>query len=173
MPFEQKTPPFDENSVPFTGDPSAYVHALSKGKAHSLLATFPDAVILTADTVVYKSGKVYNKPIDLDDAFQAVSELAGDWHSVFTGVTVLLGSQEFTGAEETRVLFNPLTPEQIRHYHQKMEWRDKAGGYAIQMGGGLVINRIEGCYYNVMGLPVNTARELLFKAGIDLWLYLK
>lgn len=173
LPFAQATPPFDEEAVPFEGNPIQYVKQLSKGKADALLPLYPDAIILTADTIVYRDGKIYGKPKDLQDAFQALTELSGQWHSVFTGVTVCRKNEEYHHCEETKVLFNALTPGEIRHYHQKLQWSDKAGSYAIQMAGGLIVKRIEGCYYNVMGLPINTVRLLLSRMGIELWDYLK
>lgn len=173
LPFEQKTPQFDEEAYPFSGNPIEYVNALSEGKAQSLKQLYPESIILTADTIVYRGGKIYGKPRTSEDAFQALTELEGRWHSVFTGVTLLHNGEIHTLAEETRVLFNTLSHAQIRHYHTKLHWADKAGGYAIQMGGGLIVNKIEGCYYNVMGLPINTVRTLLLKIGIELWDYLK
>lgn len=172
LPFEQASPDYDEESIPYTGNPTDYVCQLSKGKADSLAHRFPDDIIITADTIVLMNGKIYGKPRNKQEGFQALSELSGNWHSVFTGVTVRKGPQEYSGAEETKVLFNQLTPEQIKWYHQQLHCEDKAGGYAIQQGGGIVIKKIDGCYYNVMGLPMNTLRELLGQVGIDLWHYL-
>ena len=173
LPFEQISPVFDEEEVPFRGDPSAYVIEIAEGKARNLAQRLPESLILTADTTVYRNGKIYGKPANAEDAFNALSELAGKWHSVFTGVCLYSDGNLYHQAEETRVLFNSLTSEEIRHYHQKLHWSDKAGGYAVQMAGGLAINKIDGCYYNVMGLPINSVRHLLLKAGIDLWDYIK
>ncbi|HEV8053062.1 MAG TPA: nucleoside triphosphate pyrophosphatase [Parachlamydiaceae bacterium] len=173
LPFVAVTSNFDEDSVPFNDNPTEYVCEIATSKARALVPLFPDDLILTADTTVYKSGKIYGKPKDPEDAFQALSELAGDWHSVYTGITLISNHHVWSAFEETRVLFNPLTPEEIRHYHKKLHWSDKAGGYAIQMAGGLAVNKIDGCYYNVMGLPINSVRKLLLNVDIDLWDYLK
>lgn len=173
LPFEVATSYFDEASVQFKGNPEEYVCAISKGKADALHNNFPQHTILTADTTVYHAGKIYNKPENEQDAFQSLSELAGNWHSVFTGVTVRRGHEEFHRAEETKVLFNPLTPQQIRQYHTQLHLYDKAGSYQIQMAGGLIVRKIEGCYYNVLGLPINTVRTLLIHFGVDLWNYLR
>lgn len=173
LPFQTATSNFDEDSVPFLGDPKNYVSVIAEGKAKVLAAEYPQSLILTADTTVYKDGKIYGKPASSEEAFTALSELAGQWHSVFTGMVLLQGNQLWNAVEETRVLFNPLTPEEIRHYHKTLHWSDKAGGYAIQMGGGLAVKKIDGCYYNVMGLPINSMRQLLLNANIDLWNYLK
>lgn len=172
LPFEQVSPDFDEDSILFNNNPEEYVCLLSKGKANSLASRYPKAIIITADTIVYRAGKIYGKPRDSEEAFNNLSELIGEWHTVYTGITVQYGEQAFYQAEATNVLFNHLTPQQIRHYHSRLEWADKAGGYAIQMPGGLIVRRIEGCYYNVMGLPINTLEVLLKRVGIELWDYL-
>lgn len=171
LPFDQATPPFDEDQIPFQGEPIEYVCHLARGKALSLLKSYPDQVILTADTIVYRNGKIFGKPKSLQEAIQSFSELVGNWHTVYTGVAVRYGDLEFTHYEGTNVLFNPLNKEQIIHYLSRIEWADKAGGYAIQMAGGLIVNKIEGCYYNVMGLPINTVERLLKNVNIELWDY--
>jgi septum formation protein len=170
--FKQASPPYDESLVPFKGDPKAYVCELSSGKAHSLVQKFPNDIILTADTIVYLEGKIYGKPKDENDAYKSLSELVGRWHTVYTGVTVMLGEKSYHQAEATQVLFNDLTPDQIRHYHSRLNWADKAGGYAIQLAGGLIVKKIDGCFYNVMGLPINTVEVLLKHFNIELWDYL-
>jgi len=173
LPFEQASPPFIEEDVPYLGDPEQYASAISKGKAHSLATRFPHALILTADTVVFKDGKVYGKPRDLAEAALILTEFSGGWHSVFTSVSLLHEGQLWNQCEETRVLFNPLTPSEISHYHSKLDWTDKAGGYTVQMAGGLAVRKIEGCYYNVLGLPINSVRHLLKQVNIDLWDYIR
>lgn len=169
IPFQQVSPDFDEEAIPFYDDPEKFVCQLSKGKADSLKQQFPDAFIITADTIVYRGGRIFGKPRNLDEAFQFLSELAGQWHTVYTGVTVRHREKEFHRAEATKVLFNALNSDQIRHYHGMICWADKAGGYAIQEEGGLIIRKIDGCYYNVMGLPINTVNDLLNMIGVDLW----
>lgn len=173
LPFVQQSSDFDEDSVAFKGDPVKHVCELSDGKAAALAKTFSKAAILTADTIVYFNGKLYNKPLTEEEAFQFLSELVGQWHSVFTGVSVYKDGKLFHQAEETKVLFNKLSPEEIRHYHSKIHWADKAGGYAVQSAGGLIVRKIDGCYYNVMGLPINTVRQLLKHIGIELWDYVQ
>lgn len=172
LPFKQVSPDFDEESVPWEGDPKAYASTISIGKARSLAGRFPTDPILTADTVVYMNGKIYLKPKDEEEACTFFSELVGKWHSVFTGVTVKMGAEEHSSVEETKVLFNSLTNRQIRQFLHHMPYTDKAGGYFIQEGGSLIAKRIEGCFYNVMGLPINTVHELLLKINLDLWDYL-
>lgn len=171
LPFIQATPLFNEESVDYRRDPIKYVCSIAENKARTLQHLYPDDIILTADTTVYRAGKIYNKPKNEQEAFNMLSELVGKWHSVFTGVAVLQGETLRTGWEETRVLFNAMTEDEIRQYHRKIHWADKAGGYAIQMAGGLIVKKIDGCYYNVMGLPINTIHSLLKQSGIELWDY--
>lgn len=173
IPFTQATPPFVEEAVPFTGDPKEYVTTLSRGKAESLSHAYPNAILLTADTVVYCKGNVFNKPRDLDEAITFLSTFSGHWQSIFTGVTIRSGKEEYFDVEETRILFNELSQEQIRAFLSSIHWHDKAGGYTIQGIGNLLVRKIEGCYNNVTGLPVNTVRKLLLNVGIDLWHYVK
>jgi septum formation protein len=172
-PFVQIPSAFDEDLVIFQGNPSQYAQELSLKKAQELASRFPDDVILTADTVVYFEGNIYNKPNSEMDAFSMLRAFAGKWQSVFTAVTVYKRGTFHSGFEETKILFNPLTDDQIRLYHKSISFMDKAGAYAIQQAGSILVSRMDGCYYNVMGLPVNTVKVLLLKAGIDLWHFLK
>jgi septum formation protein len=172
LPFQQVSPHFDEEAVVFKGDPIEYVNTLAKGKLESLAKDFPEQILLTADTVVYREGNIYNKPADEEEAFQILKQLVGNWHSVYTGIAVQYQGKLFQAAEETQVLFNSLTDEQIHTYYHRLPYKDKAGGYSIQQAGSLIVKKIDGCFYNVMGLPINTLRDLLNKAGIDLWAHL-
>lgn len=165
LPFEVKAPNFEEKSIPFGGDPIAYASALAQGKARSLEA---DSPVLGADTIVVHRGQVFGKPANDEEAFENLCILSGQWHSVITAVSD--GTTTLT--EETRVLFRRLTPDQIRRYVKAIKSSDKAGGYAIQMSGSLIVQRIEGCYYNVLGLPIGALHDLLLTQGIDLWDYL-
>lgn len=167
--FEQISPNFDEEAILFKEPPSSFVQQLATGKALSLSKQYPEAAILSADTIVYKEGKIYGKPKDEKEAFQSLQELQGSWHSVYSGVALWQAGNLYERFEETKVLFNPLTPLQIEQYLKALHWADKAGGYAIQLAGSLIVQKIEGCYYNVMGLPINSVNKLFKEIGIDLW----
>jgi septum formation protein len=173
LPFVQVASEFDEDSIPFKGDPAAHAILLSQKKAETLAKRYPKDVILTADSVVFCKGKLYNKPVDEHEAFKFLSEICGEWQQVITGVTARRGSEIHSEHEETKLLFNRLSPEQIRKFHSHCYFLDKAGGYAIEKSGNLIVSRIEGCYYNVLGLPIQVTRNLLLKLGIDLWDFLK
>lgn len=173
VPFQQVSPPFDETQVPFKGDPAMFASEVAHRKALSLLDLYPEAVILTADTIVYQNSRLFLKPENLSEAHAMLRELSGKEHQVFTGVCVLKKKECFLEVEKTSVFFNELTDSQIHAYHNHFYPLDKAGGYAIQKGGSLIVKRIEGCYDNIMGLPIQTVSRLLLKAGIDLWNHLK
>lgn len=173
--FSQVKAGFDEDRVVFTGDPAAFAIEVARGKALELYKRFPKKTILTADTIVFARGKIYGKPPDFGKAKQMLKELSGTTHQVFTGVAVTDSEKGdlFTDVSMSLVTFHELTEAQIDAYHRSFFPLDKAGGYAIQKGGSLIVKRIEGCYYNIMGLPLDAVRGLLKKARIDLWDYLK
>lgn len=116
LPFVQVASEFDEDSIPFKGDPTAHATLLSQKKAETLAKRYPKDVILTADSVVFCKGKLYNKPADEHEAFQFLSEICGQWQQVITGVTARRGNEVHSGHEETRLLFNRLSPEQIKNF---------------------------------------------------------
>jgi len=173
IPFKQVVPDYDEEAVPFEDNPVEYVQILALGKANTLVSTYPNSLILTADTIVYKQGRIFGKPKNAQEAIENLKTLSGDWHSVFTGLAFASQGHLYKEWEETRVLFNILTDEQVKTYYQMLSLSDKAGGYMIQGSGGLIVKRIEGCYYNVMGLPLNGLCKILKKGGIDLWKHFK
>lgn len=172
LPFIQVPSHYDESQLPYKGDPREYAILLSREKARLLSSSYMESIIITADTVVCLDDKLYGKPSNEEEAFRFLSELSGKAHLVITAITLKSGDKEYSDAEETRVFFNTLSESHIDNYIKNVQWHDKAGGYAIQNAGAILISRIEGCYYNVMGLPINTLRRLLSHVNIDLWDYL-
>lgn len=165
--FDIITPDVDE-SVDKTLPPAGQVELLSRRKADAVAAEVPlDALIIAADTVVAMDGIVLGKPADEEDAFRMLSALSGVRHHVFTGVTVRMGAQVLTRHEVTSVDFRPLEPEEVEEYIATGECMDKAGAYGIQGYGCLLVERIAGDYYNVMGLPVALLAQMLKHFGID------
>ncbi len=173
IPFTQAHPSFDENSILFKKNSAAYVQILSEGKGKSLAGFFPKRIILTADTVVSYKDKVLGKPRHEEEAIESLSLLSGKWHKVLTAVTLTKGSKIFTEVEETNVLFNPFSLADIKQYYQRLSCEDKAGAYAIQGAGSVIVKKIEGCFYNVMGLPINAVFRLLRSFEINLLDFLK
>lgn len=165
--FKLSAPQVDEE-IDREMPPGAQVEALSLRKAKAVRAKAdPGDIIVAADTVVSLDGEVLGKPRDETDAFRMLSALSGNRHQVYTGMTVLRGERAITEHEMTTVSFRKLDPEEIRNYIATGEPMDKAGAYGIQGVGALLVDRIEGDYYNVMGLPVCRLGRVLAGFGID------
>ena len=152
------------DETPFPGEsPQEHVERLAAAKAELAVArTVGPAIIIAADTVVVLGGKVIGKPRSTDDARLMLEQLSGRTHSVITGVTLvrLPDSERRSFVESTLVHFSTLSSEEILRYLATDEPYDKAGAYAIQGRAGRFVSRVEGCYFNVVGLPlahVNTA----------------
>lgn len=146
----------------FTGAPDEMVAELSRRKAAAVACRHAGSLVLAADTVVY-DGRVLGKPGTIQRAREMLSELSGRWHSVFTGMTLMdtATGRTLTRVCETRVHFVPMTPEEIDDYAASGEPVDKAGAYAIQGRGGMFVDRIEGSYSNVVGLPMAELCQML------------
>lgn len=124
-----------------------------------------DETVLGADTVVVLDGEILGKPHSREEAFNMIKKLSGRIHSVFTGVCAIGGGISITFAEETRVQFYELTDEEINAYIDTDEPYDKAGAYGIQGLASKFVRRIEGDYFNVMGLPVSAIYEKILKSN--------
>ena len=148
-----------------TKPPEEEVARVSRLKALAV-AREPDDVVIAADTIVVCEGKVLGKPRDEADAFRMLSLLSGRNHQVMTGMTVLQGDEIVTHTEVTRLRFRNLLPGEIRAYIASGEPMDKAGAYGIQGGAALFCTRMEGDYYNVMGLPVCALSVILRTFGL-------
>lgn len=172
LPYTIVSSQFDERKVSYNNDPKAYVEEIARNKAKAL-SHYEDACVITADTCVSIDNKVLGKPESEDEMRAMLQLLSGRWHSVWTSVCVQAKGMCLIDAEETKVRCNSLTPDEMHRYIRKLALLDKAGGYAIQKSGGIFVKSIVGCYYNVMGLPINTLQKLLQKVGIDLWDYLE
>jgi septum formation protein len=121
-------------------------------------------LLITADTIVWCEGQVLNKPADFEEGFQMLSMLSGKMHEVFTGVTIRSKDKEHSFVDCTRVYFKELSAEEITYYLNNYQPYDKAGAYGVQEWiGYIAIDRIEGSFYNVMGLPVQRLYEQLLK----------
>ena len=163
LPVECVSADVDEH-VDSTIPPAEVAEYLARRKA----AAFPhekideDCVLVTADTTVVLDGRVLGKPADRDEALAMLHSLTGRQHTVYTGVCMRSQDDEVSFTESTEVHFRQLTDEEIAHYVDTCKPYDKAGAYGIQEWIGMVgVERIEGCYYNVMGLPVARLYETL------------
>lgn len=153
----------DKNAVPV----SIYVQELAMLKALAAAEKLKnkDAIIISADTVVYLDGKILGKPKDEDDARNMLEFLSGKCHSVFTGVCVMDAKtlKSVCANEETKVYFKELSKERIDDYVRTKEPLDKAGAYAVQGLGGMLIDKTEGDFLNVIGLPAKKLFGILEK----------
>ena len=134
-------------------DARRYVQRVARAKAEAVECG-PDDVVLGADTVVVVDGEILGKPSDSADARRMLQRLAGREHEVLTGICLRSRRSMAEDIEATRVRFFPLSEEEIAEYAASGEPMDKAGAYAIQGLASKFIDRIEGCYFNVVGLPV-------------------
>lgn len=153
--------PTDVPEARLSGEaPIAFVQRLAEEKARAALRA-PGEIVLGADTVVCVDDQVLGKPADDADALRMLRLLAGREHLVHTGICILSDSAKIVDCATTRVFFLPLTEEQIQEYTRSGEPRDKAGAYAIQGRASKFVRSIEGCYQNVVGLPVSLVYRYL------------
>jgi septum formation protein len=153
VPFEVVPPAYDETDE----DPVA--HAV--GKARSVGAAAGDLPVLGCDTEVVCDGRVYGKPENETDAEEMLESLGGKTHEVVSGLALITPAWEEVHREVTRVTFRPLTPRDLAHYLASGEWEGRAGAYAIQGLGASLVERVEGDYLNVVGLPAALLVRLL------------
>lgn len=152
------------------GDPAKTAESLALRKARSVAEKLRRGLVIGADTIVEVDGETLGKPGDPGDARRILGRLSGREHRVITGVAVIdAGSGRFEVEHETtRVWFRPLEPDEIEAYVETGEPIDKAGAYGIQGLGSLLVERIEGCYFNVVGLPLPRLSRMLKRFGLDL-----
>jgi len=162
--FEVRPPAVDERVLPGE-DPAAHVIRLAREKAQQAGCGHPDTVVLAADTVVVIDGLVLGKPADDADAVAMLRRLSGRTHDVLTGVAVCADGATCAALERTAVRVVPLSEADIAWYVSTGEPRDKAGAYAIQGLASRFVDRIEGSYSNVVGLPVALVSQMLKNAG--------
>ena len=142
--------------------------ALSRAKAEEIAAQYPDSVVIGADTVVAVDDAILGKPHDAADAARMLALLSGREHSVYTGVTVMVNGRTVSAWERTKVFFRPLTDREITAYIATGEPMDKAGAYGYQGLASLFVEKIEGDYFNVIGLPLCRLGQMLSELGVSL-----
>ena len=158
-PFTVRVADIDETMDP-SRPPAEEVARISRRKAEAVPRE-RDEVVIAADTIVVCGGEVLGKPRDEADAFRMLRLLSGREHHVMTGLTVLRGDRAVTCTEVTDIHFRPLSDGEILAYIRTGEPMDKAGAYGIQGGAALFASRLEGDYFNVVGLPVCRLGEIL------------
>lgn len=147
--------------------PPQQARALALTKARDVAARHPGRVVLGADTIVVLDNQVLNKPADPADAVRMITSLQGRAHQVITGVVLVAPGRELVAHETTTVWIRPLTRPQIERYVNTGEPLDKAGAYGIQGHAAALVERIEGCYYNVVGLPLARVVRMLTELDLE------
>ena len=159
--------PQAEEVCPEDLSPEETVCRISRQKSGAVSAQ-EDDIVITADTMVFLDDKKLGKPADEAEALHMLTALQGRRHTVCTGVTVRQGEKALTRAQHTDVYFRPATQRELKAYIAGGESMDKAGAYGVQGQGALLVERIDGDFFNVMGLPVVLLAEMLGEFGIQL-----
>lgn len=152
IPFVVRVSPVDESPLP-EEKPEGYVRRLAEAKACAVSAA-PGEIVLGADTTVVTGDEMMAKPVDAADARRMLLRLSGQRHEVLTGICLKRGQEIIVDHATTAVWFAPMTEREIADYVASGEPMDKAGAYAVQGAASKFIPRIEGCYFNVVGLPI-------------------
>ncbi len=155
---------FDENTIPKDIEPKLYVQELALGKATSLLKSAPrKTLVIGADTVVCIDNKILGKPSDRNEAINMLKMLSGKVHQVYTGVCVARtdDGKIISSYEKTDVYFDEISEKDIEHYIDKFSVLDKAGAYGIQEYAGVFVKKIDGDYFNIVGLPVHLLHKII------------
>ncbi len=167
--FDVVPSPVDEKAIDVTGlSPREKALKLAYLKGKAVAQDYPDALVISADTLVALDSEIFEKPEDEADAFRMLNRLQGNRHSVFSAIAVFYQGQEKVDALETAVTMRPLSDTSIWDYIRTGEPMDKAGAYAIQGYGSLLVQEIEGCYFNVVGLSLVLLDQLTQSLGIKL-----
>jgi septum formation protein len=160
IPFEVVSPRYEEDEGA-GAEPLELVRAHAQGKARSVAAGAGERPVLGVDTAVVLDGRIYGKPAGEGDAARMLAELGGRTHLVVSGLCLITPAGEDVAHDATRVSFRELTPRDIAAYVASGEWEGRAGAYAIQGRGAGLVERLEGDYLNVVGLPAALLIRLL------------
>ena len=166
--FDIRVPEVEE-AFPQGLTPPEVVAHISREKADAAAALCtPEEIVITADTMVFLDDQRLGKPADEADALRMLTSLQGRRHTVCTGVTVRQGDCRLTEAESTDVYFRPASREELLAYIKTGEPMDKAGAYGVQGKGALLVERLDGDFFNVMGLPLLRLSRMLARFGVVL-----
>ena len=155
-----------DETVPQGTPPQEMGELLAKQKTQHVQLSYPDDLIIGADTIVVVDGKVLGKPADAEDARRMLTMLQGREHKVYTGVSMRFAEKSYSFTQCTSVWFYPMTQQEITEYIETGEPFNKAGAYAVQGIGSLFVEKIEGDYFNVVGLPIARLKRELVKMEI-------
>jgi septum formation protein len=168
IPFTVQVSKINENKIKM-GKPQNWVQNLALEKALDVAQSIDEGLVIGADTVVVKENRVLGKPLTSEEAMSMLNFLSGSTHQVMTGIAIVnaVNQRIFTDVEITTVKFRNLTEQEIYSYVASGEPMDKAGAYGIQGLGALLVEGITGCYFNVVGLPLNKLALGLKKFGME------
>ncbi len=168
IPFETVDPGDVENNV--STDPITHVKEHAKSKAESVASKYPNRLVLAADTIVVFGGKIIEKPRSVKEAKEMLRALCGRTHTVISAIALVLQSKEYRDIriEKTDVTMKHLSDAEIEAYVATGEPMDKAGAYAAQGFGAFIIERVEGDFYNVVGLPLSLLYDMLRDTGFNI-----
>jgi septum formation protein len=169
IPFRVVPGDIDENNADLSGTPEQKAERLAYMKAKDVASGLDDGLVIGADTIVVCADEIFGKPADENDARRMLMKLGGREHQVITGIAVVDASsgKARTGHEVTRVRFAELTDREIEYYISSGEPFDKAGAYAIQGRAAIFVESLDGCYSNVVGLPLSRLYCLLKDFGVS------
>lgn len=166
---------FDENSIPFEDNIPEYVMAIARGKAETAAKIIEiqereQTLIVGCDTVVSFKNMILGKPKSKEEAFEVLKALSGNTHKVYTGIAILdlNGQQMKKDYVCTEVRFSHISDDMIKRYVESGDCMDKAGSYGIQGDAAIFVEEINGCFYNVVGLPLNKLHKMLLEMGVNL-----
>lgn len=165
VPHEVRPADLDERMEPGES-PTEHAERLARAKAQAIALAEPDAVVIGSDTIVVLDGEVLGKPGDAGEAARTLRRLSGRTHTVHTAVAVARDGRIESGVESVEVTFRPLSDEAIATYVATGEPMDKAGAYGIQGYGAVIVERIHGDYFAVMGLALGRLVGLLARVGV-------
>jgi septum formation protein len=160
IPFDVVAPRYEEHDPP-EADAARLVREHALAKARSVAEEGDDRPVLGVDTTVLLGGRIYAKPADATDAERMLEDLSGRTHSVVSGLALVTPGWEHVEEAATLVTFRPLTARDLAWYVASGEWEGRAGGYAIQGRGAALVERVDGDYLNVVGLPASVLVRLL------------
>lgn len=159
---EFKVEPADiDETVHENDQPEEYVMRMAREKAKHVAHDHPEDLVIACDTIVVAKGEILGKPNDREDAFRMLKMMSGATHHVYTATVLRRGSKTSAALVPAKVLFFPLTDDEINDYLDTQEYRDKAGAYGIQGQAGLFVKKIDGDYYSIVGFPLGVINQML------------
>ncbi len=160
-------PSFADETIVEYQDYKDYVIKIARKKGEDIAQKFKESIVVASDTIVVKDDQILTKPQDKEDAYRMLKMLSGDWHSVFSSVYIIDGylGKTIADAVETKVKFIDLSEEAIENYLNTEEPYDKAGAYGIQGKGAKFVEKIDGCFFGVVGFPVSLFVAKLAEMG--------